>query len=155
MSKTNQIDECTKFLFPCIFYINIFFINIFYFNIFVWGHQASILKVGYKETQLEWWIKWSATEFLFSLGLLKVTFFYTHISSHLNGELAAGGLAGRWFNAINPSLEHDTACPTLCSPPIKFKSNSNLIKFKAVSNVILAFLPTWYQWLTQITYTMT
>lgn len=60
---------------------------------------------------------------------LKATF-YTHLSSHSHSELAAGRLAARWFNAINPSLEHDTACPTLCSPPIKFKSNQIQSCFK-------------------------
>lgn len=56
-------------------------------------------------------------------------FFNTQISSCSHCNLAAGRLSGRRFNAIKPSLECDTACPTLCSPPIIFKSNSNQIEF--------------------------
>lgn len=56
-------------------------------------------------------------------------FFNTQISSCSHCNLAAGRLSGRRFNAIKPSLECDTACPTLCSPPITFKSNSNQIEF--------------------------
>lgn len=55
--------------------------------------------------------------------------FNTQISSCSHCNLAAGRLSGRRFNAIKPSLECDTACPTLCSPPITFKSNSNQIEF--------------------------
>lgn len=73
-------------------------------------------------------------------------FFFAQISSH---SVSCWQLedSGRRLNAITPSLQYDTACPTLHSPSIKFKSNSNQIKLKAVSNVILASLQTRHPWL--------
>lgn len=85
--------------------------------------------------------------------LLFFFFFWTNILS-FSQLLAAGRLSGRQLNAITPSLQYDTACPTLHSPSIKFKSNSNQIKLKAVSNVILAPLQTRHPWL-RTTYTLT
>lgn len=75
--------------------------------------------------------------FLMALLLpLKVTFFFFLTHKHpliQYTELAAGRLAGRWFNAINPSLERDTACPFCVhlishSHEILIKSNSKLFR---------------------------
>lgn len=79
--------------------------------------------------------------------------FFLQISSH-SVSCWQLEVSGRRLNAITPSLQYDTGCPTLHSPSIKFKSNSNQIKLKNVSNAILASLQTRHPWL-QTTFTLT